>query len=322
MSHYWTSVLLLFLSLGTSLAQEAPKTELPKTEPPKESAPERRRGRNIDPERLKQFRERLAGRSQPEGVDAKSGLGTGLSAGLELKTWTVEGKERTALVYFPKSESKSLATPVVFVFHGHGGGSKHVASRFAIHKEWPEAICVYPQGLPTPAPVIDPEGKRNGWQKYIGDQEDRDLKFFDAMLETLKKEHNIDAKRIYSAGHSNGGFFSYTLAAARGDLLAAIAPVAGTMNLRDLTQYKPIPIFHVAGEGDPIVKFAAQERSLQQARKLNACEAEGKKEGENCTRYTSEKGAVVVTYIHSGGHEIPQDAVSKIAAFFKEMEKK
>lgn len=307
------SAVLFFLAMGASLAQDAPKTE-----PSKEAASGVRRARNIDPERLKQFRERLAGRSQPEGVDAKSGP----TAGLELKSWTVDGKERTALVYFPKNESKSTATPVVFIFHGHGGGSKHVASRFAIHKEWPEAICVYPQGLPTAAPVIDPEGKRNGWQKYIGDQEDRDLEFFDAMLETLKKEHTIDAKRIYSAGHSNGGFFSYTLAAARGDLLAAIAPVAGTMNLRDLPQYKPIPIFHVAGEGDPIVKFAAQERSLQQARKLNACEAEGKKEGEHCTRYASEKGAVVVTYIHSGGHEIPQDAVPKIAAFFKEMEKK
>jgi polyhydroxybutyrate depolymerase len=299
----WFGALLAFFSLTSAVfAQEEPKADSPKTQEPKASAPA---GRG---ERLKQLRERFSG-------------GGGETEGLAKKTWTVDGVERTALVYLPKKEAKSdaeaKALPVIFVFHGHGGGSMHVASRFALHKEWPEAIVVYPQGLPTPAPVVDPEGKRNGWQKYIGDQADRDLKFFDAMLATLKKEQKVDEKRIYSAGHSNGGFFSYTLAAARPEVLAAIAPVAGTMNLRDLPQYKPIPIFHVAGEGDPIVKFASQERSLEQARKINGCAAEGKKEGEFCTRYASEKGAVVVTYIHSGGHEIPREAVPKIAEFFK-----
>lgn len=294
----------LIISLISGLGAIAQET--PKAEPPKESAPARRAGRNFDPEKIRQLRERFADRAGAE------------MPGLEKKTWTIDGVERTALVYVPKEASKKEeALPVMFVFHGHGGGSKHVASRFALHQEWPEAICVYPQGLPTAVPKIDPEGKLPGWQKYIGDQADRDLKFFDAMLESLKKEQKIDEKRIYSAGHSNGGFFSYTLAAARGEQLAAIAPIAGTMNLRDLPQYKPIPIFHVAGETDPIVKFAAQERSLEEARKLNGCEAEGKKEGEFSTRYASDKGAVVVTYIHKGGHEIPREAVGKIAEFFR-----
>lgn len=292
---------LAFLTVGSLAAQETPKAD-----PPKESVHARRGGRNFDPEKIRQLRERFADRAGAE------------MPGLEKKTWTVDGVERTALVHVPKDAEKSEAgLPLVFVFHGHGGGSKHVATRFALHQAWPEAICVYPQGLPTAVPKIDPEGKLPGWQKYIGDQADRDLKLFDAMLETLKKEQKVDAKRIYSAGHSNGAFFSYTLAAARGEQLAAIAPIAGTMNLRDLPQYKPTPIFHVAGETDPIVKFAAQERSLEQARKLNGCEAEGKKEGEFCTRYASEKGAVVVTYIHQGGHEIPREAVPKIAEFFK-----
>lgn len=304
---------LSFILVALILSRAATAQDAPKADPPKESTPARRAGRNFDPEKIKQLRERFADRAGAE------------MPGLEKKTWTVDGVERTALVYLPKkasgdtakSASDATALPVIFVFHGHGGGSKHVATRFALHQEWPEAICVYPQGLPTAVPKIDPDGKLPGWQKYIGDQADRDLKFFDAMLETLKKEQKVDAKRIYSAGHSNGGFFSYTLAAARGEQLAAIAPIAGTMNLRDLPQYKPIPIFHVAGEGDPIVKFAAQERSLEQARKLNGCEGEGKKEGEFCTRYASEKGTVVVTYIHKGGHEIPREAVPKIAEFFK-----
>jgi len=36
--------------------------------------------------------------------------------------WTVGGVEREALVYIPDS-AKLTATPIVFVFHGHGGFS-------------------------------------------------------------------------------------------------------------------------------------------------------------------------------------------------------
>ncbi len=55
------------------------------------------------------------------------------------------------------------------------------------HKHWPEAIVVYMQGLNTPGALTDPDGKRPGWQKTFGDQGDRDLKFFDAVLATLRK---------------------------------------------------------------------------------------------------------------------------------------
>ena len=90
---------------------------------------------------------------------------------------------------------------------------------FAYHKHWPEAIAVYMQGLNTPGVLTDPEGKRPGWQKRVGDQNDRDLKFFDAVLATLKKDYRVDEKRVYATGHSNGGAFTYLLWAARGDVL-------------------------------------------------------------------------------------------------------
>src|SRR5579871_5580894 len=87
---------------------------------------------------------------------------------VELKkvTWQVGSDSREALVYNPPGTNK----PVVFVWHGHGGTANFMSRRFPMHKLWPEAVVVYPQGLPTPAPLVDPDGKRNGWQKYIGDQ--------------------------------------------------------------------------------------------------------------------------------------------------------
>jgi polyhydroxybutyrate depolymerase len=138
--------------------------------------------------------------------------------------WDVDGVRREALVVIPEATADDQPAPVVFVFHGHGGTSRQAARSFGLHTHWPEAIVVYPQGLPTPGRLTDPEGKRNGWQHAAGEQEDRDLKFFDAMLASLKSEHEIDEARIYSTGHSNGGGFTYLLWASRPDVFAAVAP--------------------------------------------------------------------------------------------------
>lgn len=109
--------------------------------------------------------------------------------------WNVEEVTREALVY-ASAAAKSTPSPVVFCFHGHGGRMKHAAATFAYHTHWPQAIAVYMQGLNTPGVLTDPEGKKPGWQKTFGDQGDRDLKFFDAVLATLKKDYKVDDTRI------------------------------------------------------------------------------------------------------------------------------
>jgi polyhydroxybutyrate depolymerase len=127
----------------------------------------------------------------------------------QLDRWelTVEGAPREALVYAP-AVAKSTATPVVFAFHGHGGSAAGAARMFAVHRHWPEAIAIYLQGLNTPGRLTDPEGKKPGWQHGAGVLGDRDLKFFDAVLTKLQTDYRVDAKRIYSTGHSNGGAFT------------------------------------------------------------------------------------------------------------------
>jgi polyhydroxybutyrate depolymerase len=74
------------------------------------------------------------------------------------------------------------------------------------------AIIVYPQGLKTPS-LVDPQGNTFGWQTSAGqpDLNDRDLKFFDAMLSTFKQQFTVDETRIYATGFSNGAIFTYLL---------------------------------------------------------------------------------------------------------------
>ncbi len=100
-----------------------------------------------------------------------------IAAELVPHQWKIDGGTREALLAAPATAT-TQPSPVVFGFHGHGGSMKNAARSFRMHEQWPDAISVYMQGLPTPGQITDADGKKPGWQKEKGDQQDRDLKFF------------------------------------------------------------------------------------------------------------------------------------------------
>ena len=231
------------------------------------------------------------------------------------REWTVDGTNREALVYAP-AQAASNPVPVVFVFHGHGGNMGHLSRGFPVHALWPEALVVYMQGLPIPGVLTDPEGKKPGWQNAPGVRGDRDLHFFDAVLETLRTEYKVDEKHVFATGHSNGGGFVYLLWAERPYAFAAFAPCAAAT--RQLSQLKPRPALHLAGEKDTLVKFEWQQRMIEGLRKINGCSDAGRPWGPNATLYASAGGTPLVALVHPGGHEIPKGAPELIVRFFKE----
>jgi polyhydroxybutyrate depolymerase len=236
------------------------------------------------------------------------------------REWDVQGVKREALLYVPTKVSEQ-GMPVVFGFHGHGGNMRNAARSFRLHEVWPEALVVYMQGLSTPGRLTDPDGKKSGWQGSAGDQEDRDLQFFDAVLATLKSDFKIDPQRIYSTGHSNGGGFTYLLWAERGDVFAAVAPSA-SLSTRELRKFKPKPVLHLAGEKDPLVKFAWQEAFLKRVVEINGCGSPVTwSVDDRCTLYPSVQGTPVITALHPGGHEYHRDAPELIVKFFKQFPK-
>lgn len=230
--------------------------------------------------------------------------------------WTVEGVRREALVYAPSS-AREKSTPVVFAFHGHGGTMRNATRQFAFFTLWPDAISVYMQGLPTPGRLTDPEGKKNGWQPGQGEQGDRDLKFFDAVLATLRKDYRVDDTRIYATGHSNGGSFTYLLWATRGDVFAAVAPSAAVAG-RVVSDLKPKPVLHVVGENDPLVKFTWQKAMIERLKSVNGCAGAPKSLGKLTTEYPSSGGTPVVVYMHPGDHGYPREVMPIIVSFFRD----
>jgi len=232
---------------------------------------------------------------------------------LSPRTWTVDGLQRTALVHFP--DVGTDPAPLVFVFHGHGGSSRQVSETLSVHRLWPEAIVVYPQGLPTPGSLTDPEGRQNGWQSAPSEQGDRDLRFFDLMLADLLAGHAVNRHRIYATGHSNGGSFTYLLWSRRREVFAAFGPSGAVAN-RACLPLQPAPVIQASGTNDTLVRFAWQKAMLFALLRLNQC-APGREAGPLLVRYASPINCPVQTYFYPGGHQFPPGAASAIVAFFK-----
>ena len=82
-----------------------------------------------------------------------------------------------------------------------------------------------------------------------------DFGFIESMINEISFSYNLDMKRLYAAGYSNGGMMAYGLAHYKSDLIAAVASVSGAMlDCLGPTSH-PIPIIHFHGTSDGIIPY-------------------------------------------------------------------
>lgn len=162
--------------------------------------------------------------------------------------------EREFIIYIPQIYSPNTPTPLLFCFHGFGGEAKSMM-------EWADMrpiadtanfILVYPQGS-----LLD--GSSHWNIEGPGSKSDADdFGFTEAMLDTITAQYNINQKRIYACGFSNGGFFSFDLACRMNDRFAAVGCVAGTMleeSYLDCNPSHPTSIITIHGTDDGVVPY-------------------------------------------------------------------
>jgi polyhydroxybutyrate depolymerase len=83
-----------------------------------------------------------------------------------------------------------------------------------------------------------------------------DVGFTRSLLDDLAKVANVDARRVYATGMSNGGLMCYRLASELSDRIAAIAPVAATMGSAACHPKRPVSVMHFHGTDDKFLPFA------------------------------------------------------------------
>lgn len=171
------------------------------------------------------------------------------------KTIQHDGLTRAYTVYIPAAVDGSTAVPLLFKFHGYGMSAKDM---FFLGDMRPIAdtagfILVYPQGS------IDDDGGTHWNVAGPNSKSDADdLGFTNAMLDELIVDYNIDPKRVYACGYSNGGFFSFDLPCKMSDRIAAVGSVAGTMladSYNDCNTTHPTPVITIHGTNDGVVSY-------------------------------------------------------------------
>jgi len=156
------------------------------------------------------------------------------------------GRERTCLVHLPTRYDGQRALPVVLVLHGGGTHAEaaELMSGFSRKADREGFIVAYPNGTGRLKDRILTWNAGNCCG-YAMDNRVDDMGFIRTLIERLERDFKVDSSRIYVTGISNGGMMAYRLAFELSDKIAAIAPVAGALNIDGQpTQPVSVIIFH------------------------------------------------------------------------------
>lgn len=171
----------------------------------------------------------------------------------------VNGDKRPYLVHIPTQSQAGQALPMVLALHG-GLGNMHVQASERFYHQVSAAekygyIVVFPNGYSRL-----PGGKFATWNAglccgpAVKKQSD-DVAVIRAIIEDMQQRAQVDAKRIFVDGMSNGGMMSYRLACELSGTVSAIAAVAGTDNTQRCQPAKPVAVLHIHAKDDDHVPF-------------------------------------------------------------------
>jgi polyhydroxybutyrate depolymerase len=251
-----------------------------------------------------------------------------LAPGNHTRSLTVDGRERTYLVHVPPRRDPARPVPVVLALHGAAMNGPMMVWFSGLNRKADEAgfVVVYPSGTGT-GPFLT--WNAGGFAGRMAEGRPDDVAFIRALLDDLAAIVDVDAKRVYACGMSNGGMMCYRLAAELSDRIAAIAPVAGTIAIAESRPTRPVPVIHFHGTKDGIVPFDRTKgrqppfmrlkdvaESVRTWVELNGCAAAPETEtispegsSLKVTRTTHGHGRdgseVVLVTIEDGGHTWP-----------------
>jgi polyhydroxybutyrate depolymerase len=171
----------------------------------------------------------------------------------------VNGFLRRWLTYIPRSYNETVEYPLVLAIHG----GTSVTTAFTGDSRWQDVaeqygfIVVFPQAYPVPMRAPMETIPAPIWRHYGGilvdDSAPDDVAFIKEVVARTKKAYNIDARRIYATGHSNGSGMTWRLGIDSPEIFSAIAPVGLTMGsyIDDVVPLDvPLPVWVFMGRYD------------------------------------------------------------------------
>ena len=158
----------------------------------------------------------------------------------------------------PAAYDSAVAHPLLVLLHGYASNGADIAHYFGIPAlvEARQILVARPNG------TVDGAGHRfwnatDACCDYGGSGVD-DVGYLSAVIDDVEQTYNIDPKRVFVAGHSNGGFMAHRLACDSAGRVAGIVALAGVVwEAADLCQpSEPVAVLQVHGDHDDTIPFS------------------------------------------------------------------
>jgi polyhydroxybutyrate depolymerase len=158
--------------------------------------------------------------------------------------------KRDDKIHIPKNYDPKKKYPLILTLHGYTSNGRGQLGFFPLGKLAGKYNFIY----------CAPDGIDRSWNAteaccdWSGKVDDS--KYLRSLILKAMKEYNIDKKRVYVTGLSNGGFMSYRMAHDHSDLITAIVPFAGVGFNRWPSEPKhPVSVLHIHGTKDRTIKW-------------------------------------------------------------------
>lgn len=162
-------------------------------------------------------------------------------------------RARSYIVYVPPGYDARQPTPVMLMLHGRPDTPDGMAEESGMNPvaERNGFIAIYPEGI---------NHEWDSWADLSGHRATApqdDVAFLEALMRDLRVDLNIDPRRIYVAGFSNGAFMTLRLACTASDHFAGFASVGGELYslLTSQCRGRPAPVIIIHGTGDRSVPY-------------------------------------------------------------------
>jgi poly(3-hydroxybutyrate) depolymerase len=172
------------------------------------------------------------------------------------QTSIIIGADRPAELFLPEADESDEPSGILVNLHGYSGDSIS-QTNYTYLKE--SALAA---GLAYIAPdgMMDRSGNRY-WNASnaccdFAKSGVNDVQYIDGLIDEMATVFNLDKTRIYLFGHSNGHFMTYQFLCTSKNRLAAIAGLAGSMDL-DPAQCsgKTGNVLHIHGDADATISY-------------------------------------------------------------------
>ncbi len=157
------------------------------------------------------------------------------------------GERREYNLHIPRSYDRTKPTPLVISLHGAGmwGAAQEATSGWDRVADRHGFIVVYPTG-------VSGDGPRIWREQEEGDGLAKDVQFIADLIDSLSASYQIDRRRVYANGLSNGGGMSFALSCLLADRIASVGMV-GAAQLLPFSWCKstrPVPMIDFHGTAD------------------------------------------------------------------------